>query len=229
MTQSDDWATSTVNRVGQQVRLLRGRTPKRSAQWLADRTAELGYPMTRTVISDLENGRRGGRLDITELLVLGRALDVAPLLLLYPGVPHAEVDALPGMTVDSVHAMFWFTGEDYAFECVPRPFETEPDGGDWLLDVAPPLELVRRFYYAVEQVSRAREGLETAGSEAVGYWRHELRDGQEDIARIAPQMQRSGLTVRREYVDALLEGQVLPLRTAYVNMRVKTDPPRPQP
>lgn len=41
--------------VGQWVRQARG---QRSGQWVADRVTELGQPMSRTTISELENGKR---------------------------------------------------------------------------------------------------------------------------------------------------------------------------
>lgn len=57
---------------------------RRSAQWLADKTGELGYQVSRTTISDLENGRRR-YVTTAELVVLALALDTAPIALMYPG------------------------------------------------------------------------------------------------------------------------------------------------
>lgn len=87
---------------------LRG---ERSAQWLSDRTDELGHRVSRSTISDLETGRRA-RLEVAELLVLAAALDVPPLLLLYPEVPDGEVEVLPGMFVSSEEAIQWACGEE---------------------------------------------------------------------------------------------------------------------
>lgn len=81
-----DWAEEQAYRVAQEVRRLRGR--KRTAQWVSDRTDELGYRITRAVISDLEVGRRR-YVTIAELIVLALALDTAPIALLYPA-PYLE-------------------------------------------------------------------------------------------------------------------------------------------
>ncbi|MCU1647577.1 MAG: putative DNA-binding protein [Nocardia sp.] len=107
MTQST-WKDSTVRRIAEQIRRHRG---DRSAQWLSDRTAELGYRVTRATISDLEVGRRT-RLEVTQLLVLARALDVPPILLLFPDVPDGPVAYLPGEIDQSIRAIEWFVGEN---------------------------------------------------------------------------------------------------------------------
>jgi transcriptional regulator with XRE-family HTH domain len=46
----------------------------RSAQWLADETERLGYPISRAAIANYESGRKKG-LDVAELLVLAAALN----------------------------------------------------------------------------------------------------------------------------------------------------------
>jgi hypothetical protein len=80
-----------------------------SAHELADATARLGYPITRSQIANYESGRKQG-LDVAELLVIAAALDVAPLELLFPGEADHPVERLPGQTVATSHAASWFTG-----------------------------------------------------------------------------------------------------------------------
>ncbi|MBY6438245.1 helix-turn-helix transcriptional regulator [Rhodococcus kroppenstedtii] len=109
MTQ--DWSQDIVERVGGEVRRLRGASvPPLSAQALADRTSALGHPISRAVISDLETGRRKG-LDVSDLLALSAALRVAPAQLLFPKLPRGVVQALPGLDQESHDALRWFGGE----------------------------------------------------------------------------------------------------------------------
>lgn len=95
-------------RTARAIKQARG---KRSAQWLADRTAELGYPITRAQIANYESGRKQS-LDIAELIVIAAALNTAPLLLLYPGPYDANVEVLPGRSASEFDATEWFSGED---------------------------------------------------------------------------------------------------------------------
>lgn len=88
---SKTWADEMTARTASEVKRLRG---GRSGQWLADRTRELGYPISRTTISELENGKRG-HVTVAELLVLAAALDTAPALLMYPAPFGEPVDVLP--------------------------------------------------------------------------------------------------------------------------------------
>ena len=60
------------------------------------------------MIADLENGRRK-YVTVAELIVLARALNTAPIALLYPD-PCAEVEMLPGYTSDGPSALQWFSG-----------------------------------------------------------------------------------------------------------------------
>jgi transcriptional regulator with XRE-family HTH domain len=82
-----------------------------SAQALADRCAELGHPLDRSVIAKLEKGYRA-TVTLADLLALAAALEVSPLLLLLPfGEAEDAVEALPGRTVNPAEAYEWITGQ----------------------------------------------------------------------------------------------------------------------
>jgi transcriptional regulator with XRE-family HTH domain len=80
-----------------------------SAQDLADRTAKLGYPISRAQIANYESGRKKN-LDIAELLILAAALEVPPLVLLYPDLPSGKVEVIPDKFGRSFDAYRWATG-----------------------------------------------------------------------------------------------------------------------
>ena len=81
-----------------------------SAQQLADRTAGLGAPIPRSVLANLESGRRT-TVGAAEVAVLAAALDVAPIELIYPVGFEAETEILPGRRMDPLEAVRWFCGE----------------------------------------------------------------------------------------------------------------------
>jgi len=101
-----DWAVDQAERVGRELKRLRGR---RSGQWLSDRTADLGYRVPRTTISELENGKRK-YVSTAELAILARALDTAPVALLYPPPYQGGIEVLPGQSSTSWSAAEWFSG-----------------------------------------------------------------------------------------------------------------------
>lgn len=156
MTQSS-WSTETTQRIADAIRAQRG---SNSAQWLSDRTAELGFRVARSRISDLETGRRN-RIDVTELIVLAKALGIPPLLLLYPGVPGEIIDAIPQIdgapsATTSIAAAQWFSGEQ------PLQFLiTDPDGDQeltyWGQELEDHVEGGRALNYAREEVHLINE------------------------------------------------------------------------
>jgi transcriptional regulator with XRE-family HTH domain len=91
--------------------LRRHRTARKmSAQQLADECARLGHTaLQRTVISNLENGRRRD-VSVADVLVLAAALEVAPAALLFPAGYVPEVEYLPGQTSAPLEAAEWFAG-----------------------------------------------------------------------------------------------------------------------
>lgn len=100
------WSGDVHARIASAIREARG---KRSAQWVADRTAELGHPITRAQIANYENGRKES-LDVTDLIVLSVALGTSPVCLIYPG-PHVDsVEALPDLEATQFAAAQWFSG-----------------------------------------------------------------------------------------------------------------------
>ncbi|WP_244872698.1 MULTISPECIES: hypothetical protein [unclassified Mycolicibacterium] len=112
MAQDDygqQWAKELVARVGLAIKTARG---KRSAAWLSDRTAELGYRVSPTVIAKLDSGHRGEVLSVAEWLILSAALDVTPMALLFPDIPDGPVDMLPGVQRTSFVAAAWVAGDD---------------------------------------------------------------------------------------------------------------------
>jgi transcriptional regulator with XRE-family HTH domain len=103
------WELGLAARVGTAVQGRR-KTLKLTAVQLAERTKQLGYPITRVAITKIEGNSRSGKLDVAELTVLAAALDVAPLELLFPGEADSPVERLPGQTVPTAHAASWFAG-----------------------------------------------------------------------------------------------------------------------
>jgi transcriptional regulator with XRE-family HTH domain len=100
-----------------------------SAQQLADECARLGHPaLQRTVISNMENGRRRD-VSVADVLVLAAALQVAPAALIFPAGYVAEVERLPGRTVAPLEAVDWFAGaeaeEDSALALMRRHRDLE--------------------------------------------------------------------------------------------------------
>lgn len=107
MTQKrKSWSDTLTERVAGAVRSARG---NRSAQEVADETARLGHPMTRSQIANLESGRKRS-LDIAELLVIAAALRTSPVALLYPGPYDHEIEVLPDKFATELEAAEWFSG-----------------------------------------------------------------------------------------------------------------------
>lgn len=68
-------------------------------QQLADRTAELGMPIPRSVLANLESGRRE-TVSAAEVVILAAALDIAPIELISPVGFDQQVEMLPGRMMD---------------------------------------------------------------------------------------------------------------------------------
>lgn len=107
-----DWAEEQAHRVAQEVRRLRG---SRSAQWLSDQTEQWGgYRVSRSVIADLENGRRK-YVTTAELIALAFALGTSPVGLLFPP-PYdgTKIDVVPGFPMTKLQALEAFCGNSPA-------------------------------------------------------------------------------------------------------------------
>lgn len=125
------WELDLAARFGEAVQKRRNALGL-TAQQLAQRTADLGYPVTRVAISKIEGNMRAGKIGIAELIVLAKALETPPVLLLYPGFPDGydvtvdetygpgepftvtfpgEVETLPGQKESSRDAVLWFAGQ----------------------------------------------------------------------------------------------------------------------
>jgi transcriptional regulator with XRE-family HTH domain len=183
---SNNWARQLTHRVAAEVKRRRG---EHTVQWLSDRTADYGLRISRSRISDLERGDRGGLLGVAELLVLSAALDVPPILLLFPGVPGEPVEMLPGRVVESWDAARWFTGEE------PSPAEDPdhiPAASTWVL------RQLRRLTDLDQQVaaatSRVLHPSRNADPELVGVWADRVEQAARERDRILRELAERGVS-----------------------------------
>ncbi|MFD4908328.1 helix-turn-helix domain-containing protein [Kitasatospora purpeofusca] len=108
MTQTD-WPSKVTARVADALRARRKELGL-SAQDVTDACAALGYPIPRTVIANLESGRRAS-VDVAELLILAEVLGVPPITMLFPLGTAPTIEVLPGRDVSMWDAVAWVTGE----------------------------------------------------------------------------------------------------------------------
>ncbi|OBA85966.1 hypothetical protein A5633_11490 [Mycolicibacterium elephantis] len=127
-----DWGEEQARRIALEVKRLRG---KRSAQWLSNRTKELGYEVTRSVISDLEIARRR-YVTVSELIVLAAALDTAPITLLYPPPYGETVELVPDVMQPKIGAVEWFCSDSNAMKYHPGEGSSDFHARTWPLYAA---------------------------------------------------------------------------------------------
>ncbi|MEE1769736.1 helix-turn-helix transcriptional regulator [Streptomyces sp. JV185] len=127
-----------------------------SAQDLADRCEELGHPIPRNVIANMESGRRAG-LPLVDVIVLAAALETYPACLIFPVGYVDRTQELPFQgLVPTWDALRRFTGEEevlgYDSGLVPD-FEAHTS-------------LVRTALAALDEEEQARFAARTATSRA---------------------------------------------------------------
>lgn len=111
MEQDREWVARFTAAIGKRVEHYRLKN-KMTVQAVADACADMGVPLDRSVIAKLEKGLRQG-VSVGELIALGKALGVPPVLLTFPlGQEDSEdVEVLPGFMANTWEAVKWFTGE----------------------------------------------------------------------------------------------------------------------
>lgn len=118
-----DWQQEMTAKIGLEVQRLRG---ERSQLWLERQTEELGHRVSRGGLSQLESGNRRS-ISVAEWLVLAAALEVPPLLLLWPQYPDGRIDMLPGFKADAFSGHKWVAGNySLKWEVVEQQGDPEP-------------------------------------------------------------------------------------------------------
>lgn len=105
-----EWSESLVSRFSAAMRARRKELDL-SVQDVANRTVELGHPISRSTLSGLENNRNKDRLALPDALAIAEVLHVPMLYLLFPEQPDGEVELVPGLTFPSETAIGVITGE----------------------------------------------------------------------------------------------------------------------
>jgi transcriptional regulator with XRE-family HTH domain len=91
-----------------------------TASELSRRTVERGYPISRGAIAKIESNLRSGKIDVAEVLVLAAALDIPPVLLLFPQFStDGRGVVLPGVLANEDEAVRWLSGQ------VPVPQDSD--------------------------------------------------------------------------------------------------------
>ncbi|ANO05331.1 MULTISPECIES: helix-turn-helix domain-containing protein [Mycobacteroides] len=119
MAEDDDWQQRQTAQIGAAIKALRG---DRSAQWVSDMTADLGQRVTRSIITDIEIGRRK-YVAVHELSLIAAALGVSPShLLTWDRLSDGDVAVLPGRSVTGYQAGQWWGGK------LPSPLDAASQG-----------------------------------------------------------------------------------------------------
>jgi transcriptional regulator with XRE-family HTH domain len=220
-----EWSLSDI--VGEQVVLHRKRADLTREQ-LAQKCADLGYPaLTVPALANIETGRRDKtgrrRRDVTieELVVLARALQIPPTLLVLPVGRAESIEALPGITVTTWGAARWFTGD--------RAFSQDPEEVEAFERGAAPIALFRAHDRAQRVWDRTVENLENAEARAAAATNDQDRALHQGHARAyAESLQRlqdswqSGRRVMRQL-------GLTPPRTVPEELAETIDDPDPSP
>jgi transcriptional regulator with XRE-family HTH domain len=168
-----------------------------TAAELSRRTADLGYPISRGAIAKIESEARSGKIDVAEVLVLAKALDAPPALLLFPSfATDGPEELLPGYFARGEDTIRWVAG------AISYPQEYEPGSMSLAGEPAPSNSGV----HLVEAASRLAEALETRTS-LVRYMQ-EVEDNPEEAKNARQMLQRNAeliVEIRQRKRTALMD------------------------
>ncbi|MFD8117280.1 helix-turn-helix domain-containing protein [Streptomyces microflavus] len=106
-----EWVDQVMATVAAEVRRRRKELGW-SAQHLADKCEDMGHPIPRNVIANMESRRRSN-LPLVDVMVLAQALNTPPICLIYPVGYADDVQRLPLQdSTSTLDALRWFTGEE---------------------------------------------------------------------------------------------------------------------
>ena len=109
MSTQTPWAARITGTIAGEIRRRR-KARGMSAEDLAAACADLGMPIPRSTLADLENGRRAS-ISVAEWLAIAAALDVPPVVLLCPVGTAETAEVLPGAEAPAYRAAQWVAGE----------------------------------------------------------------------------------------------------------------------
>ncbi|WML61904.1 hypothetical protein [Rhodococcus sp. AH-ZY2] len=195
-----EWANEQAARVGAEVHRLRTEVHRISAVQLAERTAELGYPITRGTIAKIESNSRAAKLDVAELAVLAKALCVPPIQLLYPQLPDGPVEVLPNVRVRSVDAMTWFSGEEMEYTDndlgVSRAANDTAEVRREKWECSLPVRATRSLLFKKEGIRSAELMVEgKSDAEHVEFWVRRLEERTRELIELREKLRQDGLYV----------------------------------
>lgn len=184
------WELDLSERVGRAVSIRR-KALGMTAMEVADKTAGLGYPITRQAVAKIENNNRAGKVDVAELIVLAAALDVSPLQLLYPDLVDGPVEVLPGYEVTSLRAADWFAGNAFLQE--PNHSEYALKVG-YLVGIEPlrkSVDVGKSRDFVVSLLAHSRQF-------GMGPGTPQFQDAVTELQRVKEDARRAGLIVEDE-------------------------------
>lgn len=192
-----EWANELVNTFAASMKKRRDELGL-SAQKLADRTAELGHPVNRSVVAALESGRRN-RLLLPDALVIAEALSTSLATLLYPGMPDEGVDQLPGRLMPSWEAALSLLGTEPPLgDSVPEN-EDEHSTGHALVRASAELQEARELknHIAFEFTSQDQH----LDDEAKARFLSSITFAQQRVSEIESRIQALGGVVYDEFSE----------------------------
>lgn len=104
----DKWSAELTRSIGEQLRYWRRRR-KLTVRELSDKTQEVGQRIPATVLTNIEHGRRD-YVSVSELLLIGAALNVPPVLLVAPIGRTSTIESLPDAEISPWRTRGWLMG-----------------------------------------------------------------------------------------------------------------------
>jgi transcriptional regulator with XRE-family HTH domain len=186
-----------------------------SAQQLSERCAEVGMPIQRSVLANMESGRRT-TVTIAEILVLAAALEIPPVSLIYPVGYEVTFEGLPGAVRDTYEWAFWMTGED--------PLTPSPDSK--LAEVAEAVRLLKsnplNMARQIEREMRTYLNAFQLYTERMEQSLQSVKANSRDLELYSLAMdEMEAIMERREAVLSLIEEERDPEKAAQASERMK--------
>ena len=210
-----DWPGSWSAQIGERIRTLRS-SAGMSAQKVSDRCSEVGFPIPRSTIANIESGRKEA-LPLHEISVIAAALRVPPAALLFPVDEDSDVEVLPGQPRPPFAAWTWFTEANIGFDVLNSAlWDSSPAHTDFLEILQANVQLRRHEanWQIMQGVIQKMEAIsdDEAMTAAIGQTRARQRAEAKDAGPFLKKLLSKGLPVPElpekfeQEVRDLLEG-----------------------